>query len=57
MLKSTLVKLSLGCLWDIWKRCPENIHKYSLQSKNEVEEMKTQVIKSLVSWRFLKLGE
>lgn len=46
MIKSTSVKLSLGCLWDIWKSCPEDIHKYSLEFKNEVEEMETQVRKS-----------
>ena len=44
-------------MWDIWKRCPENIHKYSLEFKNEVEETEAQVRKPLASWRLLKLGE
>lgn len=49
MMKLTLVKLSLRCLWDIWKRCPDDIHKYSLELKNNVQETETRVKKSSVS--------
>lgn len=54
MIKSTSVKLSLSCLWDIWKRCPGGIHKYSLEFKNDVEEIETRLREALVSsggWR------
>lgn len=49
MMKLALVKLSLRCSWDIWKRCPDDIHKYSLELKNNVQETETRVEKSLVS--------
>lgn len=48
-MKLALVKLSLRCSWDIWKRCPDDIHKYSLELKKIMSKKQTRVEKSLVS--------
>lgn len=54
MIKLILVKLSLSCLWDIWKRCLGGIYKYSLEFKNDVEEIEIWLREVLVfsgGWR------